>query len=239
MGREPDTIGGFCRRCGREHHLDARLARTAARELMDRLDRDREMSGLRQELCAPGGGKMLGVLLCRDRSGTVRTLKGFSGQVRGGWLVPGWVEPVFDPCLFTRLQEAPERRIKALTRALARLPGDSPARRSLVARRRRLSRHLMDDLFSLYRLVNFRGEERVLAQVFLGTGIPTGTGDCCAPKLLVHAARQGFSPLSLAEFFYGDPLPGGQRRHRVFYPPCRSRCRPILGFLLCGLEGTG
>ncbi|KAL6764260.1 hypothetical protein V8C86DRAFT_2478501 [Haematococcus lacustris] len=36
-------------------------------------------------------------------------------------------------------------------------------------------------------------------------GFPTGTGDCCAPKLLHAASKQGLLPLSLVEWWYGSP----------------------------------
>lgn len=34
-------------------------------------------------------------------------------------------------------------------------------------------------------------------------GFPTGTGDCCAPKLLHEAARRGLRPVALAEVWFG------------------------------------
>ena len=69
-----------------------------------------------------------------------------------------------------------------------------------------------------------------------GTPITGGMGECCAPKLLNHAARNGLKPLSIAEFFWGE---GPMLRRRVsgkFYPSCEARCQPLLGFMLCGLD---
>ena len=63
-------------------------------------------------------------------------------------------------------------------------------------------------------------------------GIPTGTGECCAPKLLAWAARQQVHPLALAEFWWG-PEPSGQGKLAGhFYPACLERCQPLLGALL-------
>lgn len=73
-------------------------------------------------------------------------------------------------------------------------------------------------------------------------GVPTGTGDCCAPKLLAWAARHELKPLAMAEVWW-DPahseleLADGasQAAERVagrFYPPCRERCETLMGPLL-------
>lgn len=96
----------------------------------------------------------------------------------------------------------------------------------------------MQDIHSLYRLHNFRGEQCSLFDLFGDTnGIPTGTGDCCAPKLLNLAARNGLQPLGLAEFYWGKTNKSASRQEGYFYPACQDKCGPILGFLLCGLEG--
>ena len=76
-----------------------------------------------------------------------------------------------------------------------------------------------------------------MGDVFLGPAMPTGTGECCAPKLLHHAATHGLTPLGLAEFYVGRTNRSGTRRHGEFYAPCAEKCAPILGFLLCGVEG--
>lgn len=62
-------------------------------------------------------------------------------------------------------------------------------------------------------------------------GIPTGSGDCCAPKLLAWAARNQVRPLAMAEFWWGPDSATG-RRSGEFYPACQERCQPLLGPLL-------
>jgi len=122
-------------------------------------------------------------------------------------------------------------------RALEEESKGSEAWKALKRQRRELSRILMQDIFSLYQLPNFRGEVCSLQQLFGDeTGIPTGTGDCCAPKLLAHAARNNLIPGSLAEFYYGRNNASGNCVHQQFYLPCTTRCLPILGHMLCGLE---
>ena len=62
-------------------------------------------------------------------------------------------------------------------------------------------------------------------------GIPTGTGDCCAPKLLAMAARHQIRPLALAELWWGPENAKGKASGH-FYPACEERCQPLLGPLL-------
>ncbi len=62
-------------------------------------------------------------------------------------------------------------------------------------------------------------------------GIPTGTGDCCAPKLLAWAARHELTPLAMAEVWWG-PTSVGDKSSGEFYPPCRERCEALMGPLL-------
>lgn len=63
------------------------------------------------------------------------------------------------------------------------------------------------------------------------SGLPTGTGDCCAPKLLGWAIRSDLRPVALAEMWCG-PTTVGERRAGEFYAPCQERCQPLMGALL-------
>ena len=95
----------------------------------------------------------------------------------------------------------------------------------------------MKKLHDLYELQNFKGEKKPLAEFFKDTnGIPTGAGDCCAPKLLNHAARNNLRPLGIAEFYWGKTNHSNTREHSQFYSCCVSKCQPILGFMLCGAK---
>ena len=86
-------------------------------------------------------------------------------------------------------------------------------------------------------LTNFRGETKPLNDIFQDkNGIPTGTGDCCAPKLLNFAVKNNLTPLGLAEFYWGKENKSATRQHGRFYQSCTSKCQPILGFMLCGLD---
>jgi hypothetical protein len=187
-------------------------------------------------LFGPARGKMFGVLECLDKTGQTVILRAFSGQYNGQWLVPGWMPPLFDVDTFNLLYLPVEKKIKEFGVKMENASDDHAEQRFLKQKRRLLSKRLMQELHALYRLHNFRGEQSGLAQVFTGEhGIPTGTGDCCAPKLLNYAAMHGLTPIGLAEFYWGKENPSKTRNHGCFSQACQEKCEPILGFLLCGL----
>ncbi|XOF34566.1 MAG: hypothetical protein ACL93V_04545 [Candidatus Electrothrix sp. YB6] len=242
---------GFCPNCGKEHHLPAAPALQTALRLLHRLengDRIDFFGSAQQTTCRSAAteylwgaarGKMFGVMVALAPNGTEVCLRAFSGQYNGMWQVPGWVDPVFDVAAFHQVHDAEEREIKVLSRQIDVLPPGTEQHRQLVRQRREKSQQLMRTIHGLYRLRNFQGQAAGLEELFPpGTGIPTGTGDCCAPKLLQHAVKYSLQPLGLAEFYVGRENSSGTRQHGRLYPSCRSKCYPILGFMLCGLGLT-
>ena len=110
---------------------------------------------------------------------------------------------------------------------------------ALRQRRRSMSDELQRWLFMQYRMLNARGEERNLIDIFSTTthGIPpAGAGDCCAPKLLQYAYSHGLQPVCMAEFWWGESPRQEIRHHLSYYPACRSKCLPILMHMLQGLD---
>ncbi|MEZ2229764.1 pseudouridine synthase [Microcoleus sp.] len=103
----------------------------------------------------------------------------------------------------------------------------------LKQQRKKLSRELQMQMHEAYTLVNFLGNSRSLQQLMPSGSIPTGTGDCCAPKLLHYAALHNLKPLAMAEFWWGPSL--GDKVQGEFYGACGDRCQPLMGFLLSGL----
>ncbi|MEG4319242.1 MULTISPECIES: pseudouridine synthase [unclassified Microcoleus] len=105
--------------------------------------------------------------------------------------------------------------------------------RMLKQGRKELSRELQAQMHAAYTLVNFLGESRSISSLMPTNSIPTGTGDCCAPKLLHCAAVHNLKPLAMAEFWWGPP--SGDKVPGEFYGACGDRCQPLMGFLLSGL----
>ena len=106
--------------------------------------------------------------------------------------------------------------------------------RQLKQQRKQLSRELQTQMHEAYTLVNFLGNSRSLQQLMPSGSIPTGTGDCCAPKLLHCAALHNLKPLAMAEFWWGPS--SGDKVQGEFYGACGDRCQPLMGFLLSGLS---
>ena len=109
---------------------------------------------------------------------------------------------------------------------------------AMRARRKAMSEALQERIFGLFIISNARGEQRDLVEVFkpLGTLPPAGAGECCAPRLLNYAFVNHLLPVCMAEFWWGASPVGEVRHHGHFYPACRSKCKPILDFMLQGLD---
>lgn len=239
--------GGWCRRCRTVHFLPSAPARQECTVLMDLLHAHGRIDWhlprttadprcATDSLFGQAGGKMFGVLCCRNGQGEQVILRAFSGQFNGVWQVPGWAGPLVDVAALAALTRQPEQAIKGLGAAMALLPRESDAYRRHCRERRSLSRQLMRSIHDLYRLRNFRGETLPLVDAFLGPGAPpAGTGDCCGPKLLQQAMLSGLRPEAMAEFYWGASNASATRTHGRLYPACSAKCGKILGFQLCGL----
>ncbi len=104
---------------------------------------------------------------------------------------------------------------------------------------RRLRRQKSDDLqrwlFSHFMMMNARGERKDLLHIFEAIP-PSGSGECCEPKMLQYAYAHGLRPLSMAMMWWGDSPKREVRHHGQYYPACNKRCKPILGWMLQGLD---
>ncbi|MFZ2959018.1 MAG: hypothetical protein WA705_19190 [Candidatus Ozemobacteraceae bacterium] len=238
---------GFCRKCGVEHALNTGDAEGLALTLMSKLESNgcidfelppeqRNPAFSLDYLWGAAKGKMFGVADCIGPTGGRVVLKAFSCQFQGRWEAPGWVPPLLNPQTWDRLVEPVDREIKSIGRELVKPHLPETARLELRERRKVLSQALMRDIHKLYEVANFAGERRSLPDAFIGQGIPNGAGDCCAPKLLYSAVRQGLRPLGIAEFFWGRENLSRTRQHRLFYSCCQDKCQPLLGFMLCGVD---
>lgn len=257
------SASGYCERCQCEHVLPTTPeALVAASELVRALERTGRVDfdavagvdgvspdpRLSLRFLVEERGKMFGVLLAIDpRTDLTVVLKAFSGKLNGHWTVLGWA-----PALYATAQYggAPEdiphfaklqRDVAAAMAHEAVLSaGDRDAEVAIAKRdRQNLSRRGMAMLRSTQVVCNYRGDCRTIAQAFRGgeDKVPVGTGDCCAIKLLAWAQVLGLRPIGIAEFYFGKRARKATRVYEnVWYDACKSRCRPVLGFMLCGLE---
>lgn len=105
--------------------------------------------------------------------------------------------------------------------------------------RKRRSAALQEWLFTNFKVLNARGEAKDLLSIFKeyrGVLPPAGSGECAAPKLLQYAYIHGCTPIAMAEFWVGASPQGEVRRDGCFYGSCKSKCEPILSFMMQGLE---
>ena len=132
------------------------------------------------------------------------------------------------------------RRRKAMEQAESTLNTQhSTFLKSLQRKRKQMSDELQRWLFAAYRMLNAKGEERDLVDIFreyTHAMPPAGAGDCCAPKLLQYAYLYHLRPVCMAEFWWGESPASEIRHHLHYYPACRSKCLPILTHMLKGLD---
>ncbi len=106
--------------------------------------------------------------------------------------------------------------------------------RELKQQRKEISGKLQKQMHAAYSVMNFLGNSSTLQQIM--PHLPTGTGDCCAPKLLHYAATNKLKPLAMAEFWWGES--NREKIQGKFYGACVDRCQPLMGFLLSGLTNS-
>ncbi|MGD1821833.1 MAG: RluA family pseudouridine synthase [Pleomorphochaeta sp.] len=171
-------------------------------------------------------GSMFGILVCLDESDNEVILKAFSASINSTYIIDGYVPPLFDIAEFNKIVEKYDSKIKELTKKIKE--GDNDL--SLLKQRKELSNKSLLEIQDLYKFYNIDKKEINLSQIKKEKYVPTGTGDCCAPKLLNYAFRNNLHPISLIEGFYGKSTQNKQ--HLKIYPPCEEKCSIILPYML-------
>jgi len=193
-------------------------------------------------------GKMFGILVVASAQG-LGFLAAYSGLLEGRNDWPYFVPPVFDAQQPDEHFKQTEREISALNKEIEAL--DRQANpitvEKLKARRKQMSEDLQLWLFHQYRFLNALGGVKDAVEVWQDYHCsqkvrrkyplpPGGTGDCCAPKLLQYAYSRKLQPICMAEFWWGESPKSEVRHHGQFYPACRGKCKPVLTWMLQGLE---
>ena len=173
-------------------------------------------------------GKMFGVMIVESEH-SLGFLAAYSGLLEGRNDWSYFVLPVFDA-------QQPDGYFKTKEREIMQ-----------SADHKELSLSLQLWLFQQYRLLNARGETKDLVEIWQDYHSaprirsryplpPGGTGDCCAPKLLQYAYLHHLTPVCMAEFWWGESPKSLIRHHGQFYPACRGKCKPVLTWMLQGLD---
>lgn len=177
----------------------------------------------------PSEGKMFGVLVVEGGF-----LAAYSGLLEGRNDWSYFVPPVFDA-------QQPDGYFKTREREISLTTHLSP----LISKK--MSQDLQLWLFHQYRMLNAKGEEKDLVDIWQDYHSsprirrkfplpPGGTGDCCAPKLLQYAYQHHLNPVCMAEFWWGPSPKTEIRHHGQFYPACSGKCKPVLTWMLQGLD---
>ncbi len=185
----------------------------------------------------PSEGKMFGVLVVESAEG-LAFLAAYSGLLEGRNDWPYFVPPVFDA-------QQPDGYFKQKEQEISQIANSSDSR--ISNRSREMSQELQTWLFHQYRMLNGHGEVKDLVELWQDYHRsarirsryplpPGGTGDCCAPKLLQYAYLHHLKPVCMAEFWWGDSPKSLIRHHGHFYPACRGKCKPVLTWMLQGLD---
>jgi hypothetical protein len=242
------SYSGFCQTCNKTHSLPSEKAIAYCYDLMAQLRAhcsialfdQKENTDLRlttANLYSSQGGEMFGILVCEDANGNEVILRAFSSTHNGLWNIEGWVPHLVSENDFMQIVEKGNLKIHPLTNLIQTLEKNSDDWKLKVEERKSVSRKIHAELFELYEVTNFKKEKRSLADAFTNkNGIPNGTGDCCAPKLLNYAAINNLKPISIAEFYWGRTSPSGDKIEGKFYSSCTDKCQPLLGFMMCGIK---
>lgn len=137
---------------------------------------------------------------------------------------------------FNTLCQSWDNRLAAVRGALQFYDSDIEA---LKTQRKEKSAALQQQLFEQYAFLNQYGVQKSLYDIFSATVFgkpPAAAGECATPKLLQYAFLQGYTPLAMAEFWWGSPPKSEVRKHGQFYPACTGKCKPILEHMLEGIE---
>lgn len=107
---------------------------------------------------------------------------------------------------------------------------------ALKTERHQRSDALQRWLFSHFLMFDDKGNQKNLLDIFYPMVPPAGSGECCEPKLLQYAFRHQMQPISMAMFWWGASPREEIRHHLQYYPACNGKCKPILRWMLHGIE---
>ena len=161
-------------------------------------------------------GKMFGVLITQCPSNPLAPyyfLSAYSGLLAGRNDWDYFVPPVYDAQQPDGYFKTKEREISMLIKSPLPSEGD---------RGRLLSQDLQLWLFHQYQMLNARGERKDLVAIW--------------QDYYDRPYQQGLQPVCMAEFWWGAPTKEELRQHLNYYPACRGKCKPILTWMLQGLE---
>lgn len=189
-------------------------------------------------------GKMFGVMVVQTAYGEIGFLCAFSGKLAGTNTHPYFVPPIFDGLEGDSFLTAGMVQLQQQSDVIRQLEAqqeesNQPRIRELKAHRKQYSANLQQQLFEHYQCVNAAGAYKGIPAIFKQANYqnpPAGAAECATPKLLQYAFLNQLKPLAVAEFWWGQSPKSDYWKHGKYYPCCKEKCEPILGWMLEGLS---
>ena len=149
-------------------------------------------------------GIMIGVLVAKNSAQENKilfTVSGISRKIEGKFHDAIFIEPIVSNRKIMSALQKNDKKIHLLTEKLKSCRKEDI--QELQLHRSTLTSESLEKVHELYSFYCFDGKIRSLKQICKNQLPPTGTGDCCAPKLLNFAFKNNLTPLSMCEVFYG------------------------------------
>ena len=166
-------------------------------------------------------GIMLGLLVARTKSSEKVILRAFSGSINSSYIVEGYTPPCFSVNALQEVVDEFDSKIHCYSDRIELGETD------LIPTRRELSNECLEKIKELYTFYTINGKLKFKDIEKLN--YITGMGDCATIKLLSYCFKKGFTPISLAEIFFGKD--SESRKNGVLYPPCDEKCKPLIKYL--------
>lgn len=199
----------------------------------------------RESLERKDQGVMIGSLVCWDKNEKKRlVLYAVSGNNKQLISTKNISNEIFVPSIVSSEEidqalKENDKEIHELTEEINKLTlvnKTSAERTKFIQKRTELTDSSLKKVFSLYSFTKYDGKKISLDEIMESHNNhlpPTGTGDCCAPKLLSYAFEKGYEIISMDEVYYGRDTKN--KKNGMSYAPCDERCGYILPFIM-GLE---
>lgn len=178
---------------------------------------------------------MLGSLICKDKNNEKVKLFAISGSTKkikknkDDDLI--FVDAIVSAEQIEKALEKNDDEIHALTNTINSYSGPTEVLESLKKKRLELTSQSQKNVFNLYSFNCIDGKKRSLKEICTNNFPPTGTGECCEPKLLNYAFKNNLQPLSMAEILFRRDEKFEEQDIKAI-PPCDERCSLILPSML-------
>ena len=178
---------------------------------------------------------MIGSLICKDINNKKIKLFAISGSTKkikknkDDDLV--FVDAIVSAEQIEKALEKNDDEIHALTNTINSYSGPTEILESLKKKRLELTSQSQKNVFNLYSFYCIDGKKRSLNEICTNNFPPTGTGECCEPKLLNYAFKNNLQPLSMAEILFRRDEKFEEQDIKAI-PPCDERCSLILPSML-------